>query len=217
MTAINRLNQKAALADTDIVPIWDSEDGRTRAVLASTIRSYISDSIPSSIQQGASSRDVYLTLTGADIKQSLAVSNVAQIVTLTEHQWVTDLVTVTLPSGQFVFETAAGLMLSASFQILRETGGGTIYWTVFVETSIDDGLTWQPYPGTARRIAMTSADVDDIKLVDLTLAVKGGVGERFRFMHATTNASKQVSIISQSAAGGAPSSAGAIISTLGVI
>jgi len=46
MTSINRLTQKTNLTDSDIVPIWDSESSRTRAVTFATMKSnliYVSD------------------------------------------------------------------------------------------------------------------------------------------------------------------------------
>ena len=44
MTSINRLTQNPALVGTDIVPIWDQTNGRTRAVLAETILEFTSGS-----------------------------------------------------------------------------------------------------------------------------------------------------------------------------
>lgn len=43
MGRINQLTQKPTLVDADIIPVWDSEASRTRAVLASTILKYIDD------------------------------------------------------------------------------------------------------------------------------------------------------------------------------
>jgi len=241
MTKINELNQKESLNDNDIIPIWDSESSRTRAVVASVIKnsignkyvssaSYVgetltltmSDSsqvttiIPDGIETGKSSRDVYLTTTGSDIKQTLVTSDVPQGLILTAHQWETELLGASLADGEFTFLLNGSLMLSASFQLIRETAGGSVTWAAFVETSIDNGVTWIAYPGTARRVTISSSEVNEIRIVDITLAIKGVVGERFRFRHVTNNASKAVSVISKAASGGAPSSAGVIVSSYGI-
>lgn len=41
MVAINKLNQVEKLLDDDLFPIWDSESGRTRSILASALSAYV--------------------------------------------------------------------------------------------------------------------------------------------------------------------------------
>ena len=49
MTAINRLSNKATLADNDLIPIWDGDAGRTRSVNAHSLAKYVSDEIDAGI------------------------------------------------------------------------------------------------------------------------------------------------------------------------
>lgn len=169
------------------------------------------------VQSGKTARAVHLTTTASDLKQTLTTNNIAQTVTLTAHQHTNVDIPIDLGTGVCTFNTTGGVLLSASFQVIREVGGGgNAYWICFVETSLDNGSTWNPYPGSARRTTLSSQDVDDIKLVDYTIAIKGVIGEKFRFRHVTTNVSKTISIVSQAATGGAPASAGVILSALSV-
>ncbi|UOW66405.1 two-transmembrane helix containing protein [Aeromonas phage vB_AspA_Tola] len=165
---------------------------------------------------GRTTRAVYLTPDANPLKQQLTTNNVAQTVTLNGMQWTSNMIDVNLASGVFTFLAETGMMLSASVQIIRETsGGGNLYWSMFVETS-PDGAVWTPYPGTIRKITIPGSEVNEVRLVDFTLAVKGLVGEKFRFRHVTDRADKAVSIVSLPAAGALPSSAGVIVSALGV-
>lgn len=43
MTSINRLTRKAALVGSDIIPLWDSENNRTRGILAEDLKQYTDD------------------------------------------------------------------------------------------------------------------------------------------------------------------------------
>ncbi|MCP3679383.1 MAG: hypothetical protein GY782_03595 [Gammaproteobacteria bacterium] len=49
MTAINRLTNKATLADNDLIPIWDGDAGRTRSVNADSIAKYVKGEIDDGI------------------------------------------------------------------------------------------------------------------------------------------------------------------------
>ncbi len=64
MTAINRLSNKATLADNDLIPIWDGDAGRTRSVNAHSLAKYVSEEIDAGIyvKSGVYSNGV-LTLT----------------------------------------------------------------------------------------------------------------------------------------------------------
>ena len=64
MTAINRLSNKAALTDNDLIPIWDGDAGRTRSVNAHALAKYVSDEIDAGIYvKSGSFADSVLTLT----------------------------------------------------------------------------------------------------------------------------------------------------------
>ena len=49
MTTINRLTNKATLADNDLIPIWDGDASRTRSVNADSLAKYVSSEIDAGI------------------------------------------------------------------------------------------------------------------------------------------------------------------------
>ena len=64
MTAINRLTNKATLANNDLIPIWDGDAGRTRSVNADALARYVETEINSGVYvKSGSISDGVLTLT----------------------------------------------------------------------------------------------------------------------------------------------------------
>lgn len=158
-------------------------------------------------------RVVSITQDANDLKQTLSANDTPEVITFNDVQVVSSRVTVDPATGIFTFNTNESLIASISTQIMREVSGGgaNVYWTLFSEYSDDNGATWTPVDGSARRQTMDGAQTNEVRFVDYTAPVVGQIGRMFRFMHVTNDATKLVGTVSQAASGGAPSSSGVIV------
>lgn len=156
-------------------------------------------------------RAVYLTPDASTIKQTLAANDTSEVIQFTEVQIPSDHVELDLATGIFTLKKNEADIFAVSIEVLRELTGGVITWGFFAETSIDDGATWQPLEGSTRRRTFASQDTNLEKHFDFTSGIDSAVGLKFRLRHVTDDASKSVSIVSDPAGGGAPSSAGVIV------
>lgn len=145
-----------------------------------------------------------------DAKQTLSADGVPEVIQFNDLQLASPHITFNQEDNTFTFLENEDFMFSISAQVLRELTGAQVDWVVFAETSADNGATWQPVDGSARIKTIGSANANRVDFIDFTAPIRATAGLKFRFSHATDNASKQVSIISKAPNLGAPSSAGVI-------
>lgn len=163
-------------------------------------------------QLGDSMRASYVTQDANPLKQTLQANDTPETLTLNTIDLPSAHLSVDVATGVFTFNDDEDAMATISAQVIRETGGsGIVNWVMFVETSVDNGVTWTPLPGSARRVSFTSQEANEHRFVDFTAPITALAGTKFRFRHATNDATKQVSVISEPAQNGAPTSAGLIV------
>lgn len=169
-------------------------------------------------QLGDSMRASYVTQDANPLKQTLQANDAPETLILNTLDLPSSHLTVDLGAGVFTFIEDEDVMATISAQVIREVGGsGLVNWVMFVETSIDNGATWVPLPGSARRVSFTSQEANEHRFVDFTAPVTATAGTKFRFRHTTNDATKQVSVVSEPALNGAPTSAGLIVGFYSVI
>lgn len=161
-------------------------------------------------------RASYVTSSGSSIKQTLVANNVAQTILFNQVTVADPALSIDLVTGEVTaLKDFSGMASLAATALREQTGTGEVEWGVFIE-GFDAVNGWQPYPGSLRPVTMSSQTTNEKRTIDYTLAVEVLAGTKFRWRHYTTNASRQISIVSFAAANGLPSSAGAIMSFWGV-
>lgn len=160
-------------------------------------------------------RASYLTTAGSDSKQTLTASNTPQTLLVNTVTAASSIITANTSTGTFLSNVTQGMMLCISAQIIREvTGGGDVYWMMFLETS-PDGTTWTPVTGSNRIVTLSSSTTNEMKQVDFSVAIQSTAGTYLRIRHACTDSTKTVSVISKdSLFAGVPISSGLIVSFL---
>ncbi|BEH87974.1 hypothetical protein [Klebsiella phage phiKp_21] len=160
-------------------------------------------------------RASYLTTAGSDSKQTLTASNTPQTLLVNTVTAASSIITANTSTGTFLSNVTQGMMMSINAQIIRETsGGGDVYWIMFLETSTD-GTTWTSVPGSNRIVTLSSNTTNEMKQVDFTVAIQSTQGSYIRIRHACTDSTKTVSVISKdSLFAGVPISSGLIVSFL---
>lgn len=160
-------------------------------------------------------RASYLTTAGSDSKQTLTASNTPQTLLVNTITAASSIITANTSTGTFLSNVTQGMMLCISAQIIREvTGGGDVYWMMFLETS-PDGTTWTPVSGSNRIVTLSSSTTNEMKQVDFSVAIQSTAGTYLRIRHACTDSTKTVSVISKdSLFAGVPISSGLIVSFL---
>ncbi|AFA44805.1 putative structural protein [Klebsiella phage vB_KleM_RaK2] len=160
-------------------------------------------------------RASYLTTAGSDSKQTLTTSNTPQTLLVNTITAAASIITANTSTGTFLSNVTQGMMLCISAQIIREvTGGGDVYWMMFLETS-PDGTTWTPVTGSNRIVTLSSSTTNEMKQVDFSVAIQSTAGTYLRIRHACTDSTKTVSVISKdSLFAGVPISSGLIVSFL---
>lgn len=163
--------------------------------------------------QISSFRASYLTTAGTDSKQTITSSNTAQTLLVNTITSPSSIVTANTSTGTFVSNVTQGMMMSINAQVIRETtGGGDVYWMMFLESS-SDGTTWTAVPGSNRIVTLNSSTTNEIKQIDFTIAIQATQGSYVRIRHACTDSTKTISVISKdSLFAGVPVSAGVIVS-----
>ncbi|WPJ50494.1 hypothetical protein RCIP0023_00452 [Klebsiella phage RCIP0023] len=160
-------------------------------------------------------RASYLTTAGSDSKQTLTASNTPQTLLVNTITAASSIITANTSTGTFLSNVTQGMMMSINAQIIREvTGGGDVYWMMFLETS-PDGTTWTPVTGSNRIVTLSSSTTNEMKQVDFSVAIQSTAGTYLRIRHACTDSTKTVSVISKdSLFAGVPISSGLIVSFL---
>lgn len=160
-------------------------------------------------------RASYLTTAGSDSKQTLTASNTPQTLLVNTITAASSIITANTSTGTFLSNVTQGMMMSINAQIIRETtGGGDVYWIMFLETSTD-GTTWTPVIGSNRIVTLSSSTTNEMKQVDFSVAIQSTAGTYLRIRHACTDSTKTVSVISKdSLFAGVPISSGLIVSFL---
>ncbi|MBU1392400.1 MAG: hypothetical protein KJ856_05750 [Gammaproteobacteria bacterium] len=161
-------------------------------------------------------RASYVTASGSNIKQILLADNVAQTILFNQVTVVDPALSIDLVTGEVTaLKDFSGMASLAATALREQTGAGEVEWGVFIE-GYDAVNGWQAFPGSLRPVTMSSQTTNEKRTIDYTLAVEILAGTKFRWRHYTSDASRQVSIVSFAAANGLPSSAGAIMSFWGV-
>ncbi|EGQ7799296.1 hypothetical protein I6Z03_002986 [Vibrio parahaemolyticus] len=161
-------------------------------------------------------RASFVTPDENDAKQTLAADNTAETIQFNLVSLPTPTIQVDLQTGEFTAIKKFAGMASISVSCLRElTGTSVIDWGVFIEGyTAESG--WVPYEGSLRPITLNTQTTNEKRTIDFTLAVEIEAGDKFRWRHYTSDAAKDVSIVSFAAANGLPSSAGVIFSLSGI-
>lgn len=176
---------------------------------------YVLDLIPTF--SGDSARTSYLTTTSSPIKQIITANDTPQTISFTSVDVPSDSISVNTSLGEFTFLVGINAVFTVSAQVIREIGAaGIANWVMFADISTDNGLTWAPLSGSARRVSFASQSANEYRSVDFTASAAIAAGTKLRFRHATNDASKQIGIISAPAIGGTPSSAGFMASFFSV-
>lgn len=161
-------------------------------------------------------RASFVTQDANDAKQTLAVNFEPQTILFNQVPLADPSLEVDLLTGEITALKDFHGMASLSTTSLRElTGSGEIEWGVFIE-GYDEINGWVAFPGSLRPITISTQTTNEKRTIDYTIAVEIIAGQKFRWRHYTSDASKQVSIVSFAAENGLPSSAGAIMSFWGV-
>lgn len=160
-------------------------------------------------------RASYLTTAGSDSKQTVTASNTPQTLLVNTITAASSIITANTSTGTFLSNVTQGMMLTINAQIIRETsGGGDVYWMMFLETSTDS-TTWTSVPGSNRIVTLSSNTTNEMKQVDFSVAIQSTAGTYIRIRHACTDSTKTVSVISKdSLFVGVPISSGLIVSFL---
>ncbi|MBO2698117.1 hypothetical protein [Shewanella algae] len=161
-------------------------------------------------------RASFVTQDANDAKQSLAVDYQPETILFNQVTLTDPSIDVDLVTGEITALKRFSGMVSLSLSCLREqTGTSVIDWGVFIE--VEDGQgNWVPYEGSLRPITLNTQTTNEKRTIDYTIAVDINALQKFRFRHYTSDAAKQVSVISFAAANGLPASAGVILSMWGV-
>lgn len=160
-------------------------------------------------------RASFVTQDANDAKQTLAANLTPETILFNQVPLLSPSMDVDLVTGEITALKDFDGIASLSVTCLRElTGSGEIEWGVFIEV-FDAVNGWVAYPGSLRPITISTQTTNEKRTIDYTIAVAILAGQKFRWRHYTTDASKLVSIVSFAAANGLPSSAGAIMSFWG--
>lgn len=154
----------------------------------------------------------YVTPDEFPLAQTLQFSNTPETLIFNSVDVPSSRITVDPATGVFTFVQAEYTMFSLLVQLVREVGGTAgVDWMVFVETSVDGGVTWMPLAASTRRVSFTKAEVNEFRQASLIAPIRATQGTKFRFRHSVTDASRNVSVISQPSDGIAPSGAGILV------
>ncbi len=163
------------------------------------------------------SRVSYVTSDANDLKQTLQVNNVPEVIVYNKAAISDDDISIDLNTGEIEFNQDFNGVASLSVGMLRELTGSEIEWGVFVQAYDAVNQQWVPYEGSLRPITISTQTANEKRIMDYSISVALLKGQKFRFMHYTNDASKAVSIVSFAASGVLPSSAGVILSLFGII
>lgn len=156
----------------------------------------------------------YLATT-ADLKQTLAATNTAQVLTVNTVTQTSTAITANTANGTFLSNVTQGMMLSVSAEVTTETAGASdVSWLMYLESSTN-GSTWTPVNGSTRVVTLSAASTNEIKHVDYSVAISATSGTYYRIQHACTDSTQAVSVISKAPLfTGVPVSAGVTVSFL---
>lgn len=114
---------------------------------------------------------------------------------------------------EIVIEKAGWYSWMLAFHIVRKVGTGAVDWTIWAQVKEPPAISFSNFPGSARRISLAADEANGKMFQTLAFSVHTPVdGTRVRFLHACTDVTKQVGIISYPASGGYPSVAGVMLS-----
>lgn len=162
-------------------------------------------------------RASYVTQDANDLKQTLAANDAPETIQFNQTPLASPDLDLDLVTGEVTALKDFNGMVSLNVSVFRELGGqGSLEWGMFIEVFDSVSGLWVPYEGSLRPITLRSEDDDEKRSVDYTVSVSVMAGDKFRWRHYTSNASRNVSIVSFAAQSGLPSSAGVIMSFWGI-
>ncbi|EMK5463003.1 hypothetical protein V9G51_001975 [Vibrio cholerae] len=160
----------------------------------------------------------YVTPDANDLKQTLQTNNVPEVIVYNKAAISDDEISIDLNAGEITFNQDFNGVALLSVGVLRElTGSGNIDWGVFVEAYDSVNAQWVPFEGSLQPITISTQTSNEKRRLVFPISIALLKGQKFRFMHYTSDASKTVSIVSFAASGVLPSSAGVILSLFGII
>lgn len=151
--------------------------------------------------------------TGVELFQQCAVSNVQQPIIFNEMVYNNGAAfNYDAPNGEIEFIKAGYYSILASFQMVRKVGAGSCDWAIHAELKPPAG-SFTDFAGSTRIMTLESAvaNYKDWRTYTVTARIAED-GTKLRWQQLTTDASKQVGIISYPASGDLPSAAGFVLS-----
>ncbi|CAK3190777.1 conserved hypothetical protein [Vibrio crassostreae] len=177
----------------------------------------ISQSAPPAPESVLLMRASYVTPDANDLKQTLAADNTPEAIQFNQIPLASADLSLDLLTGETTALKDFSGMVSLNVSILRElAGAGNTDWGMFIEVFDTGTGQWVAYDGSLRPITLDSQSTNEKRAIDYSVSVSILAGDKFRWMHSTSDASRTVSIVSFGAANGLPSSAGVIMSFWGI-
>ncbi|WP_431786863.1 hypothetical protein [Vibrio harveyi] len=162
-------------------------------------------------------RASYVTPDANDLKQTLSANNTPETIVFNLLPLSSPDLQLDLATGETTALKDFNGMVSLNVSVLRElSGSGNADWGMFIEVYDTGASQWVAYEGSLRPITLDSQDTNEKRSVDYTVSVSVLAGQKFRWRHYTSDASRNVSITSFSAQGSIPASAGVIMSFWGI-
>lgn len=154
---------------------------------------------------------------GSTIKQTLSTDDIPETILFNKESLPSQDITVDLVTGEVTAVKDFAGMATLSVIALREGGGGgSPLWGVFVEVYDSGSGQWIAAEDSLRPISLSRDLEDEVRPIDYTLSVEISAGQKFRWRHYTTDASKNISIVAYAPSNGIPGSAAAIMSFWGI-
>lgn len=154
---------------------------------------------------------------GTTLKQTIAADNTPETVLFNNTPLPSPDLVVDLLTGETTAVKDFSGMVSFSGLVLREVGGGvSLDWGVFIEV-FDTGLgEWVTVPDSLRPFTLSKDLEDEKRPIDYTVSVSILAGQKFRWRHYTTDATKTVSLVAYNETATLPGSAAVIMSFWGI-
>lgn len=154
---------------------------------------------------------------GTTLKQTIAADNTPETVLFNASPLPSVDLVVDLVTGETEAVKDFSGIVSFSGLVLRETGGNVaVDWGVFIEV-FDIGLgQWEKVPDSLRPFTLSKELEDEKRPIDYTVSVSISAGQKFRWRHYTTDASKNISLVAYAETATLPGSAAVIMSFWGI-
>jgi len=150
-----------------------------------------------------------------EVFQRCTTNDVGQVVQFNTQLFNshTDVFEWDILNNEIVIKKAGWYSWMLSFHVVRKIGTGAVDWTLWAQTKEPPAGTFSNFPGSGRRLSLAADEANGKAFQSLGFAVHTPVDNtRVRFMHACTDVTKDVGLISYPASGSYPSIAGVMLS-----